>query len=57
MNKQMETIDEWEQWELSEVRRFVSWYKSHMIEAPDNYPNPLPEGEYDEQYRIYRELL
>ena len=51
-----ETIEEWAKWEREEIDRFVSYWESRMKEDPATYPAAVPDGEFDEQYRIYESI-
>jgi hypothetical protein len=49
-----EQIDEWIEWEITELQRFVIWYKFMHEKDPDTFPLSLPKGEFDEQYRYWQ---
>jgi len=51
--KLQETIEDWGDYEIREIRKFVSWWRSKNKEDPENYPLCMDEGEFDEQYRLW----
>ena len=39
--------------EYKRLREFVQYWQTHQRELPDNYPNKLSPGEWDEQLRAF----
>ena len=50
-----ETINEWAEWEIREIRKFVRWWEENSKEDPFDYPQELEEGEFDEQYIMWQQ--
>lgn len=50
-----ESLDEWRDYEIRKIEYFYTYYSRGMVRNPEMFPSKLPEGEFDEQYRIYRE--
>jgi hypothetical protein len=51
----MITIEEWVSEEKKRLDRFADMFRDGQQKIPDLFPNKLPSGEWDEQYRIYDE--
>jgi len=55
MSEEMETLDDWKGFEQAQLNAFVDYYRDRMADNPDYFPEMLPAGEFDEQYRIWTE--
>jgi hypothetical protein len=49
------TIDAWLKEERQRLETFVAAWKRDAEASPDMFPELLPPGEWDEQYRGYSE--
>ncbi len=49
------TILEWSSEEKKRIDRFVDSWREGNTQNPEHFPNEMPEGEWDEQYRGYDE--
>ena len=51
--KLQESLEEWEEFEVTEVRKFAAWWNSMNAIDSENFPLSLDAGEFDEQYRMW----
>jgi hypothetical protein len=49
------TLIEWISGELSRLNGFVEYWRSHHEEDAEHFPDELPPGEWDEQYKSWSE--
>lgn len=45
------TLEQWAKEEKEHIERFLAWWKEH--DGEEGFPNELPPGEWDEQFRSW----
>jgi hypothetical protein len=46
-------LDEWLREEEYRLRAFAAWWRSERAGSPEQFPDRMPAGEWDEQYRCW----
>ena len=53
MDEQEIYLSTWFSRELANMQIFFDYWKENQKKNPEAFPDKMPEGEWDEQYRIW----